>query len=168
MKHLLYQNRSRSIISRRSNGSVRCISIPGELSKTDESFKDECDVNNIMDKFRKTGNLTHVAKIQGTYGDFSEVPDLQDAMQTVTEATLAFDSLPSRIRLRFGNSPNEFLNFMANPQNDEEAIKLGLKIRPKNSGPIEKSAADKAPGRVSPKPSTKTQTVDDKKNTDEE
>lgn len=151
----------RKIISKRQNGSIRVVTPVGEKSMTDQSFKDECDVNNIISKFKKTGNLTHVARIQGTYGDFSDIPDLQQAMQTVTDAQANFEALPSNIRSRFGNSPVEFLNFLSDPSNDQEAIKLGLKI-PKAGPDLPDTAGNKPEGRVSPKPSTKRTPVEDK------
>ena len=40
---------------------------------TDQQFKDDCDVNFIVDKFTKTGHLTHLAKFQGMYADVSFV-----------------------------------------------------------------------------------------------
>lgn len=150
-------------ITKRSNGSIRVISHVGEKSMTDESWKDETDVNNIMAKFKKTGNITHVARLQGTYGDFSNVPDLQAAMQTITEASLAFDALPAKIRERFGNSPQQFLKFMHNTENDPEAIKLGLKTPPRKIVPEPKvTDENKGEARVSKKPSTEHTPVEKK------
>ena len=36
---------------------------------TDQQFKDDCDVNFIVNKFTKTGHLTHLAKFQGMYAE---------------------------------------------------------------------------------------------------
>lgn len=41
-----------------------------------------------------------------------------------------FDTLPSKLRLRFGNDPAEFLSFVEDPANDQEMIDLGLKPKP--------------------------------------
>lgn len=153
MKSINFQ-RENKIISKRKDGSTRVVTPITQKSMTDQSFKDECDVNNIISKFKKTGNITHVARIQGTYGDFSDIPDLQQAMQTVTEAHLAFDSLPSNVRKRFGNSPQEFLQFMADPKNDNEAITLGLKVPKPGPNPSD-LAGDKAKAASVPKASKK-------------
>jgi len=38
----------------------------------------------------------------------------------------AFATLPSHVRRRFENDPQEFLAFMADPANQDEVIKMGL------------------------------------------
>jgi len=38
-------------------------------------------------------------------------------------------ALPSDVRKRFSNDPAELIDFLADKKNDEEAIKLGLKIK---------------------------------------
>lgn len=91
-----------------------------------QSFKDECDVNKIMERFEKTGLISHVNKYQGDYGDAVGIQDYHASMNQVIAAQEAFDSLPSKIRARFGNNPGDFLNFMENPENKDEAIQLGL------------------------------------------
>lgn len=117
-------------IELRPNGTKRVYTVNNEPSMTDQQFKDDCDVNFIVDKFTKTGNLTHLAKFQGMYADVSEIPDLPQAMQIVSTAQTAFDTLPAELRSRFGNSPVNMVEFINNESNRDEAIKLGL-IPPK-------------------------------------
>ena len=62
----------------------------------------------------------------GTYGDFSEVGDYQQALDTIQRAKLQFDNLDSRVRERFKNDPAKFLEFVQDKNNLEEARKLGL------------------------------------------
>lgn len=120
-------------------------------SKTDQSFKNDCDVNFIMSRFLKTGQVTHLAKRQGVYADVSEIKDLHESMIQVTQAQEAFNMLPAHLRERFQNSPVEMLRFLQNPKNDSEAIELGLKVR-KNPGPNAKpSAGSNDEGGASPK-----------------
>ena len=114
------------VIELRSNGTKRVYTVNNEPSMTDQQFKDDCDVNFIVDKFTKTGHLTHLAKFQGMYADVSEIPDLAEAIQTVTIAQTAFDALPAELRSRFGNSPVNMVEFINDVNNKEEAIKLGL------------------------------------------
>ena len=40
-------------------------------SLTQQQFADECDVNNILAKYRATGLLTHIKHHNGNYRDFS-------------------------------------------------------------------------------------------------
>lgn len=121
------------IIQLRKNGTRRVFTNNKEISKTDQSFVKECDINEIIKKFNKTGQIAHLAKNQGAFADISEIPDLLEAMSTVTTAQQTFNFLPAELRKRFGNSPVEMVNFLQDTRNDEEAIKLGLKVRKKTS-----------------------------------
>lgn len=110
----------------RKNGSKRVQKIITGKSMTDQSFQKDCDVNEIMRRFKKTGQITHLAKRSGEYLDVSDAPDLATALNTVSEAQFAFDNLPANVRKRFGNSPVEMFNYLQDPNNYEEALKLGL------------------------------------------
>lgn len=99
----------------------------GKESMTQQNFKRECDINNIMKKFHKTGLVDHVSTYQGDYSDISSVPSFQDALNIVQSAQEAFDSLPSSIRKKFANDPAAFLEFVHDPQNADEMIDLGLR-----------------------------------------
>lgn len=111
-------------------------------SLTMQSFRNECDINTIMRRWKTTGELTHVRPAQGYYGDFTELSDYQSALQTVMLAEEAFMALPSAVRLRFSNDPAQFVNFMQDPTNSEEIYALGLAVRPVLS--------ESAPDRVNP------------------
>ena len=99
------------------------------ISKTQQQFKEECDINNIMKKFAKTGELPHMMKTEPRYGEFADVPDYLEAMNTVAHANEQFAALSSQVRKRFGNDPQEFLAFATNGENAEEMIKMGLATR---------------------------------------
>lgn len=94
-------------------------------SMTKQSFKDECDINKIMDKFQRTGVISHYATHAPTYGDASPVEYL-DALLVISTANEMFAELPSSVRKRFNNNPEEFLEFAQNPDNLEECRKMGL------------------------------------------
>lgn len=95
-------------------------------SLTRQSFAQECDINYILRKYQKTGLVEHVNKFQGNYADLTDIPTYQDALNKVIEANDAFSSLPSSIRKRFGNDPEEFLAFVSDPTNADEMVQLGL------------------------------------------
>jgi phage internal scaffolding protein len=96
-----------------------------------QSFVDECDINNILKQYSATGQLKHIAgnAAQGAYMDLPDDVDYQVSQNVIIEANRAFASLPAKTRDRFGNDPGEFLAFMADPANQDEAIKLGLATR---------------------------------------
>lgn len=112
-------------------------------SMTQQQFKAECDVNNILAKYKKTGMVTHLAKHQGNFGDFSNVEDYQTCLGKLMQAQTAFGTLPSELRTKFDNDPAKLIDFLADQKNDEEAIKFGLKVRPKQE-PNLQQAMEKA------------------------
>lgn len=109
--------------------------------RTKQAMKDECDINLILARFQKTGVLDFVETRQAQFGDVTGL-DFQTAMNTVTEAQAMFDDLPAKVRARFDNDPVQLLDFLNDPANDEEAIKLGL---------LEAAKADPDPEKL-PKP----------------
>lgn len=97
-------------------------------ARTKQQFLEQCDINNIVKQFTKTGQFSHLSAnlAKGTYADLPDPIEFQESMNTVIQAEQAFASLPARIRNRFGNDPAEFLDFIGRPENQDEAIKLGL------------------------------------------
>ena len=88
--------------------------------------KDNCDINLILAKYRKTGLIEHLNRFQGQYGDFSNIQDYQTSLNQVISAQEMFNSLPSFVRARFANDPASFLNFVTDPSNKDELVKMGL------------------------------------------
>jgi len=96
-------------------------------SLTQQQFKEEADINTIVDRFMKSGVLPTPASMP-QYVDYEGVFDFQSAMNAVRQADENFMRMDAKVRARFNNSPQEFLEFFANPENTEEAIRLGLAI----------------------------------------
>lgn len=90
-----------------------------------QNFKDECDINNIMEQFGITGELPG-STLPPQYGDFSGVLDYHSAMNAVLAAQDAFAQLPATLRARFENDPNNLIRFLEDPNNRNEAVDLGL------------------------------------------
>ena len=95
-------------------------------TRTQQSFIKECDINNIMSKYSKSGLLTHVKEYEGQYGDFTADISFHDAMCTVVKTREMFESLPAAIRQRFFNDPGQFLEFVQDPANAQEMREMGL------------------------------------------
>lgn len=94
-------------------------------SRTDQSFREECDINTIVRNFGVTGNLPEQVRTP-LEGDFTTVTDYQTALNMVIEADAAFAQMPSAVRERFGNDAARFVAFASDPANLEECGKLGL------------------------------------------
>lgn len=110
------------------------ITVPPSMTK--QEFVGECDVNNVIKQYKAHGMLTHVnAKAaQGAYQDLPDSVDFQESLHTIMVAENAFMSLPAKIRDRFGQDPAEFLAFLSNPENEDEARKLGI-LKPLEAAP---------------------------------
>ena len=97
------------------------------LSLTKQSFKDECDINNLVSRWQQSGSVgSSFNSNSGMFADVSEVPDYHTALNIVLSAQKAFSDLPSPVRDRFKNDPGEFLSFFSDPANHDEAVSLGL------------------------------------------
>ena len=112
-------------------------------SMTQQQFKAECDVNNILAKYKRTGMLSHIQKHQGNFGDFSSIEDYQTSLGKLMQAQQSFESLPSELRAKFENDPAQLISFLSDEKNNAEAVKLGLKIERKAPETIQ-SAMEKA------------------------
>ncbi len=99
--------------------------VPTGKTRTKQSFRDECDINNIMTKYQKTGAIAHVNEHQANYG-FATGQDFASAMRTCVQAQEMFNALPSSIRTRFANDPAQFLDFVQDADNKKEGQELGL------------------------------------------
>lgn len=90
-----------------------------------QSFKEECDINTIVERFHLTGELPTNVRMP-TFGDFTGISDYHTAMNAIAQANEAFDRMPANVRARFHNDPAEFVAFCDNPDNTDEAKRLGL------------------------------------------
>lgn len=132
-------------ITVRKNGTISVETINTEPTLTQQQFKEQCDINNIIKNYTQTGELPLSKKV-GQFLDVSNVQDYHSALTTVFEAQKAFDNLPSNIRSRFENDPNQLIAFIEDDANHEEALNLGLlshtaqsKIQKQNTAPTPES-----------------------------
>lgn len=111
------------------------VSTVNELpSKTDQSYKKQCDANYILRKYAATGQMpTHLNPNMGNYLDVSGISDLRQALQDVELAKQSFMNIPSEIRAKFGNDMAAYVEAMNDPGRAEELAELGLKPSVNNS-----------------------------------
>lgn len=96
---------------------------------TKDSFAEECDINTIVRRFGLTGQLPTDVRAP-MYGDFTDAMDYRSALDAVMAAQDSFMAMPADVRQRFGNDPAAFVDFCSDPNNRDEAIKLGLAVPP--------------------------------------
>jgi phage internal scaffolding protein len=109
--------------ARSNEFGLKCL----DRSLTQQQFREESDINTIVDRFMKTGHLPEPASMP-QYVDYEGVFDFQSAMNVVRQADENFMRMDAKVRARFHNSPQEFLEFFANPDNGDEAVRLGLAV----------------------------------------
>lgn len=118
-----------------------------EPSLAKQSFKAECDINNIMDKYKRAGVIGFQDNMkQGRFADLTNAGDYHLSLNKVLDAQRAFDALPSGVRSAFQNDPSLMLEFVADPANLDRAIELGI-AKPREAAP---AAAPGAPGGAPP------------------
>lgn len=97
------------------------------ISLTRAEFADECDINNLMAQYEKTGLIpTHMNNNVPQYLDVTEIPDLQSAINHLNDATAAFMALPAVVRREFDNDAVKFVNFAQDPENLPQMRTWGL------------------------------------------
>ncbi len=124
---------------------------------TQQHFRDECDINKIVERAIRTGDTTVFTSTQrAEFYDASAITDYVDAMALIDDVNDDFNSLPSATRAMFGNNVSQYVEFMSNPANWDKARELGLlsggevsatepKVResePAPASPRERSGAD--------------------------
>lgn len=90
-------------------------------SLTETSHKAECDINNIMARYVRTGTLDHINQYEGQYLD-CPTDDYFAAETKVAAARSMFEELPSRMRRHFHDDPATFLQFCN--ENDDASDQL--------------------------------------------
>lgn len=98
----------------------------GENSMAIQSAKAECDIKNILSKYRRTGILTHVTNARPTYEDLPSDVDYQASMNLLIDAQSAFAGLPARVRDFYGNDPLRLLQALQDPNQADQLREFGI------------------------------------------
>ena len=122
-----------------------------EPSMTQQHFKDETMIDNILQKYAETGFLTDpfTPKRPIQFGDFSNVSDFQTAQNAIALATEYFESLPANVRASFNNSPQEFLNAHNDPAQRSKLEDLGF-VAPEEPKASESTSQETSPANPEP------------------
>lgn len=113
-----------------------------EKTLTKQEFKDDCDINLIVKRYKKDGVITHVNPDNPIFAEFAP-QDYRNLLDLSIEADQAFKDLPSSLRKRFNNDPVQLMEFVSNiDDNYDEGVELGLYSR--------RADDDKAPDKTQP------------------
>jgi len=102
----------------------------GQKSRTRQSEKDNVDINKIMERFNRTGQLPTIRTVPPQYGD-ARVVDFATAQQIVKDAKSSFNSLPAKARQHFGHDPQNFLKAISDRSegNVKKLLELGILVQ---------------------------------------
>lgn len=103
-------------------------------SMTRQSEADSCDINKIMERFDRTGQLPISVKAPPLYGD-ARIVDFQTAKQIVIDAQNAFSELSAEARKYFNHDPQNLLNALsdASEESAKTLLKLGILVEREES-----------------------------------
>lgn len=90
------------------------------VSMTQQHFKDECDINNIVKTYVPPADAG-----SASFGDFT-VTDLQDAYDRIDSINQQFATLPADVRAKFNHNPLEAVAFVEGSDDLTAAFELGL------------------------------------------
>lgn len=112
--------------------AVRC----EDPSLTVQTFTEDANINVLARRF----GITEIpfTPVSEEVIDTTQFPELREILEARRAAANGFANLPLKIRKRFRNSPEELWNFLQDPDNADEAVRLGLLFRraePENSSP---------------------------------
>lgn len=128
----------------------------GKINLYDEiqSHADSVDIHILLARYA-AGDVGVFARVQGAYGDFTQMPQtFAEALNVLSAAEQYFMGLPPETRALFGHSFNQFI---ASMDQSDWTSKVGLDLPDlPGSAPAESPAAPAAPAEspAAPAPSS--------------
>lgn len=104
---------------------ARVISVNNDPHLTRQADHDKACIHKILEVYKRSGHLP-ISEAQPLEGDVLAADDYLSAMNLVASVNGQFSMLPSEMRERFGNNPQNLLRFAANEKNHAELVEMGL------------------------------------------
>lgn len=121
-----------------------------DKTRTIQSAKKECDINEIMANWKRTGVISHGQTQAPRYDDLTVVAgDYHTATNEILAADEAFMALPAAVRKSFHNNPGELLDNLEEPATLEILHDAGL-LNPEREKPKDEKLSPTAPERDPP------------------
>lgn len=126
-------------------------------SRTKQMFRDGTRIDNVLKKYATAGVDSAMAPWLFAQGmatapfGVDQGKDYHAQLSAVTAVRQYFESLPAKLRARFGNDPAQFVAFVSDDRNREEAEKLGL-VKAPEKAPISTGKPSEKPPKVEEKP----------------
>lgn len=92
------------------DGSLQLIKAgTDDLYASIQSHKDSCDIHVLLKRYQN-GDIEALSKVQGTYGDFTQMPKtFAEALNAMIAGEQMFNSLPVEVRKKFDFSLEKFI-----------------------------------------------------------
>lgn len=102
-------------------------------SLTSQEFKDDCDTEKILQRYSNAGLPLPSVAVEHVYKDCTDMRNLQEHLNNsralLEQAEEGFMMLDAKIRRKFDNDVAKMAEWLADPENDEESRKLGLRTQ---------------------------------------
>ena len=96
---------------------------------TQQHLTEATDINRMVAQYGRTGEAIQTTR-QPLPAEFYEITDYHTALNAVKAGDEAFMTLPADVRERFKNDTGQYLAFLADEKNRDEAVALGLVNKP--------------------------------------
>ncbi len=122
-----------------------------DIFPADQSYKEQSDINVIVEKAKRTGVLAHINNNAQFYADMTEF-DYEGAKNQIAETNSAFYELSSELRNEFGNDPGKFREVVAPMTVEEITEKFPELAQPGKQFPDVIGGKPSAPPKAAPPP----------------
>lgn len=96
-------------------------------SMTEQSHQESCDINNILDRYKKTGVVSDPSVFREQfYGDFADIPDMVGLYTARAKMVQWFEALPSGTRAAFENNPDKLIAAFKDPSKKDLLLQHGF------------------------------------------
>lgn len=112
----------------RDEASLETALVCKDPSLAQQQYLEESDINFIAERAGLNGEMPQIQNLP-SYENYEGIFDFQTAMNTIRAAQENFMTYPAKLRERFQNDPQRFLEFVEDPENADEAVKLGLAVK---------------------------------------
>lgn len=100
-----------------------------EPGRTKQAFKDDCDINKIMGRYRKTGKVPQSMRPK-RYGE-QKIDGFTEMHNKIASVKTMFEELPPETKALFEDQ-NDFIEALSNPDREDELVEAGVAYLPEH------------------------------------
>lgn len=100
----------------------------GSVSRTQQSARDQVDLNRIFKRYGSTGQLDHLNPREPHYGDATQALDLATAIELVRSSQADFERLPASVRKACDHNPVVMLQMLETMDGAQLLVDAGMPV----------------------------------------